>query len=114
MKASARKTPRRCYLFPKTLGDSLDFVTAKALKKRGFDKAELVRYWGQIVGEELCPACQPVKLTPAAGQHGGTLYIRAATGFHALELQHREPLILERIAQFYGYYPARRIVILQG
>lgn len=105
--------PRRCYLFPKKLSDSLAFPVAPALKKRGFSKAEILRHWEAIVGEELGQRCQPVKLVHDKSRPGeATLHIRTR-GIWALEIQHSIPLILERLAVYYGHRVATRIVILQ-
>ncbi len=109
-KAATPSLPRRCYLFPKTLTDSLTHSTAAALKKRGFHQANLLAHWPDIVGHELARFCTPVKLSPPPE---GALYVKVCSGSHALNVQYAEPLILERLARFCGHSAARRIVILQ-
>ncbi len=105
--------PRRCYLFPKTLSDCLSYPVAPALKKRGFSKTDLLRHWESIVGPELGRRCEPVKLVEPQGRQGeAVLHIRTR-GVWATEIQHSSPIILERLAVYYGYRIASRIVILQ-
>lgn len=105
--------PKRCYLFPKKLSDSLTYPIAPAMKKRGFSKAEMLRHWESIVGHELGARCQPVKLVYGHTSHTeATLHVRTRSVW-ALEIQHSTPLILERLAAYYGYKVATRIVILQ-
>lgn len=106
--------PKRCYLFPKTLSDSLLYPTAIAMKKRGFAKSDLLRHWEAIVGPELGQRCQPVKLSAPRQPGGGEtiLYVRTRSVW-ATEIQHSAPLILERLAAYYGYRIAGRLAILQ-
>jgi hypothetical protein len=85
-----------------------------ALRKHGFAKTEIVSRWPLIVGRGLAAHCAPERLAYAANQPGGgTLHLRAEGGF-ALELQHLEPMILERINTYYGYRAVARLVIKQG
>ena len=52
--------------------------------------------------------CRPRKL-----DRGGTLTLLAMPA-RALELQHREPQILERIAVFFGHAAVKRLKLRQG
>ena len=105
--------PKRCYLFPKSLSDSLTYPVASALKKRGFAKTDLLRHWEAIVGPELGQRCQPVKLSVHPQRPGeAVLHIRTRSVW-ATEIQHSAPIILERLATYYGYRVASRITILQ-
>ncbi len=70
--------------------------------------------WTAIVGEALARHTAPDKLTPARGTgYGATLRVRAESSV-ALELQHREPQILERINGHFGYRAVSRLTIVQG
>jgi hypothetical protein len=106
--------PKRCYLFPKTLSTALDWSVKDAFAQRGFSNRDVIRRWSDIVGEKLARVCTPVKMTfPTGTQANGQLYLKVTNGSHALEVQFQEPIILERLAMFYGYRIATRIVILQ-
>jgi hypothetical protein len=94
---------------------TLPKVTGKALGQRGFAEADLLGQWAGIVGREIAAYCVPRKLDrPRPGQKGeGVLTLRVESGF-ALELQHLEPAILERINSHFGYRAVGRLRLLQG
>lgn len=89
-------------------------IAAPALGKRGFGEAQLVAQWPAIIGESLAAGASPEKLTfPRSERRDGTLYLRVAPGL-ALEVQHREPVLLERINAFFGYRAVARLALKQG
>lgn len=108
-------TPKRRFkLFPKKLTDCIEPVAKEALKQRGFSEMRLFKEWRYIVGEECAKRCIPEKLSfPKGAAGGGTLTI-LVSGNWALQLQHLEPIILERIATFFGYRLVTRMSIKQG
>jgi hypothetical protein len=83
--------------WPRPLAATVGGLAKKTIGKRGFAEAGLITGWEDIVGPELAASCWPDRLTFTPGRRdGGTLRIRVAGGF-ALELQHMEPQLLERI-----------------
>ncbi len=90
------------------LAAALRKVTAKTFKRRGFAAAAILTEWPIIVGEDLAACTAPERL-----RRDGTLRLRVE-GPIALELQHREPEILERIATYYGYRAVRRLTFVRG
>ncbi len=95
-------------------------MAAPILGKRGFAEAEVILQWAAVVGEELARLSVPVKLsfgTPAGKEGGGrvngTLQLRVAPGA-AIEFQHLEPVIVERINTFFGYRAVARLALRQG
>lgn len=106
--------PKRCYLFPKTLSGALNWSVKEAFTVRGFSNQDVIHRWSDIVGDSLAAVCTPIKLTfPKGSQGNGQLYVKVQNGAHALEVQFQEPVILERLATFYGYRIATRVVIMQ-
>jgi len=88
---------------------SLPKIAAKAIGKRGFAEAALITEWGTIVGNELAQVSQPEKLAFSPGErNNGTLHIRVQGGV-ATELQHLEPLVVERINSHFGYSAVARL-----
>lgn len=83
-------------------------AAAKAYRKHGFAEARLVTDWAAIVGERLAEVCLPEKLA-----RDGALSVRVSPAF-ALEVQHLEPQILERIAGFFGHRAVSRLKLHQG
>ena len=105
---------RKYSLFPKTLASVVEPVTRPLLKKQGLAGSRILTEWESVVGPQLARHCLPEKLSfPAGKKTGGTLTISVENGF-ATELQHMQPLILERIAGYFGYHAVSRIVISHG
>jgi len=95
-----RQTTRAGLLLPE--------VAAKAYRKHGFAESRLLTDWAAVVGERLAEVCQPEKLA-----RDGALSVRVSPAF-ALELQHQEPKILERIAGHFGHRAVTRLKLRQG
>lgn len=89
-------------------------IAATALGKRGFGEAQLVTQWEAVIGPELAEKLSPDRLSFVRGERSeGTLRLRVASAF-AVEAQHYEPVIIERINGFFGYRAVARIVLVQG
>jgi len=89
-------------------GALLSGAAGKLYRKQGFAHAEVLTDWPRVVGERLADATSPEKLT-----RDGTLTVRVSPGF-ALELQHMEPQVLERIATYFGHRAVKRLKLVQG
>ena len=70
--------------------------------------ARLKSHWAAIVGPELAAATWPEALA-----RGGTLKLRVAPA-KALEVQHRAPLVIERVNLFFGRAAVTRLALVQG
>ena len=82
---------------PRGLAATLPKIIGPLLKRRGFARAEVLTNWRAIVGDALAARSCPEKLNwPRHADDGATLRIRVASGW-APQLQHLEPLIVERI-----------------
>jgi hypothetical protein len=98
----------------RALAAHVPHIVKPALGKRGFVEGQLVAQWADVIGAELARRLLPEKLTfPPGRRRDGTLRLRVAPGF-ALEVQHREPQILERLNAFFGYRALTRLVLVQG
>ncbi len=103
----------------RAIGASVPEIAAPVLAKHGLGKegvgaAQLVSEWPAIVGETLAKASWPIRLTfPRGERREGTLRLRVLPAL-ALEIQHREPVLLERINGYFGYRAVARIAIVQG
>lgn len=86
----------------------LNGAAGKLYRKQGFASAEVLTEWPRIVGDRLAGATSPEKLS-----RDGTLTVRVSPAF-ALELQHLEPQVLERIATYFGHRAVRRMKLVQG
>lgn len=99
----------------RALGETVDAVARPMLGRRGFAGSRVVAEWGSIVGEPLAARSLPERVTrPADGRGGGTLHVRVASGALAVELQHLEPVIVERINTWFGYRAVARLKLAHG
>jgi hypothetical protein len=96
------------------IGANLPRIAKPVLGKQGLGEARLLGEWLAIVGEELARHCWPIKLSfPRGERRDGILRLRVASAL-ALEIQHREPVLLERINGYFGYRAVIRLALVQG
>jgi hypothetical protein len=95
------------------LPDLLGKVLDPASRRRGLAEARVLTDWPNIVGEVLAARCQPVKMTGGSRGQGGILHLHVA-GSAALELQHSEPQLLERINSYFGYPAVARLRLIRA
>ncbi len=89
-------------------------IAAPVLGKRGFGEAQLIAQWPATIGEQLAGSTMPERLRFHRGERRqGTLHLRVSPAA-ALEVQHREPVLLERINAFFGYAAVARLALRQG
>ena len=84
-----------------------------AARRRGLAEAKLLTDWPTVVGPLLAARCHPIRLSPRSDSPGGVLVLHVA-GAAALELQHSEPQILERINGYFGYGAVGRLRLIQA
>jgi hypothetical protein len=113
-RAKARPTPQGLRRggglrrLPELLGRVLD----PAARRRGLAEARLLTDWRMILGPQLGERCQPVRLSGARGAPGVlTIHVGGAS---ALELQHSEVQVVERINDFFGYPAVARLRLIQA
>lgn len=90
-------------------------VTRPVFGRKGFASAALLTEWPALVGSAVASHTLPVAIRfPPKERSDGTLVIKVDSGAFALELQHLEPLILERINGFFGWKAVARLKLQQG
>lgn len=90
-------------------GASLSRVVGPIVARHGGGVlARLKAEWTAIVGPDIAAATWPEALA-----RGGTLKLRVAPA-KALELQHRTPLVIERVNLFFGRDAVTRLALVQG
>ena len=97
----------------KAVSSETESITRSIRKKRGLSEAALISDWVQIVGPILSAECFPMRLTRKKDTTGGTLHIRVS-GALALELQHMQPQVIERVNQYFGYEAIIALSLHQG
>jgi len=97
-----------------SLAVTLPKVTRRTLGRHGLAEGGLVTDWAAVVGQTIAERSLPLRLSFTGGERrDGTLHVRVS-GALALELQHLEPLVLERINGYFGYRAVGRLRIHQG
>jgi hypothetical protein len=96
------------------LAGLLPRITGKAMRQRGFVESAIVTRWPEIVGADLARDTIPDRLRfPRGRRDGGVLHLRVS-GAAALEIQHEEPRIVERVNSFFGYPAIARLALVQA
>ena len=89
-------------------------AASKTMRRQGFAHSAVITHWREIVGDVIAASSCPERLIfPREGDGGANLRVRVAGGL-ALELQHLEPVVVERINGFFGYRAVARISLVQG
>ena len=120
MTKDANETPnkirsRRRARAPEALGVAVEKITKPLFGKRGLADGAIVRNWPAIVGAAFAGGTSPEKLSfPSGERSGGPLHLRVASGAIATQIQHDEPVILERINGYFGYRAVARISMMQA
>jgi len=105
--ASARQSERRQGFL--AVGVAVSKLTAPIVAKRGGGiLVRLKAEWAVIVGTDWAAVAWP----SALGRDGVLKLVAAPTA--ALELQHRAPLLIERINCFFGRCVVTRLALVQG
>jgi hypothetical protein len=106
----------------KAIGAHVSRLTGPIARRRGTTTALLAADWVAVVGPEVARYSCPERLAGGPGTArtgraapgpGGTLRLRVE-GPLALELQHLEPQLVERINRYLGHPAIARLQIVQG
>ncbi len=113
--ALPKEAPTKRTFVTQALGKSISKLTRIPFSKRGFADSEILHLWPTIVGEMLGKASHPEKIVYHKSQNGnGTLQLRVGNSGLALDIQHMEPVVLDRINAHFGYRAISRIKIIQA
>lgn len=99
----------------KSLSHALDIITKPVFLKRGFAENRIITDWNKIVGDGVGACSVPRKLTFARDKKiDGTLYVEVSNSGFATEMVYLEPMIIEKIACYFGYKAVSRLKIMQN
>lgn len=100
---------------PRALAAALAKITKPLFGRRGFAEISIINDWPAVIGPHLAAHSFPQRITFAHDKRdNGTLQLLIDSGSLAVELQHLEPLLIERINSFFGYRAVARVKIIQG
>ena len=99
----------------RAIGASVEKIVKPIFGRRGFGAPAIVSDWVNIVGPVLAKHTFPEKISyPGRSRSDGTLQLRIASSSLALELQHLELQLREKINTHFGYSAIGRIRMIQG
>jgi hypothetical protein len=98
---------------PRALAATVAQITKPVFGRRGFAEGAVLTHWPDIVGPHLAAHTAPERIARSKDD-AGTLHLRIDSGALALELQHLEPVIVERINGYFGYRAVARLRLIQG
>lgn len=96
-------------LFAQPIGKGLNQTHNELFDKSTLELIRLGTHWPEIAGE-AADTSRPVKLNYA--KNGANLHISASAS-SALELQHMQPVLIQRIAKILGHRKVNRISLMQ-
>ena len=81
---------------------SLMPLAKKLFGKKGFVEIDIITNWAEIVGENLARYSIPQKIHfPLNSRNNGCLYLDVMSGAFAVEIQHREKYIIDKINMYF-------------
>ena len=99
----------------KSISNQMEEIVQKLIGKHGFLEIDILKNWSLIVGSDLAQYTFPEKIDfKKQEREKGTLFLFVSNGAFALEVQHKTPLILEKINTYFGYKALSQIKIIQN
>lgn len=90
-------------------------LAKQLLGVKGMLEMEILSDWTEIVGEELAQYSLPQKISFRKDERSnGTLELLVLSGAFAMEIQHRESQILNKINTYFGYEAVAKLKIVQN
>lgn len=101
-----------------SIADIARRINNVAFRRYGFARSEILMHWPEIVGSVLARSSLPERLVMPKKNNqmetkGGVLHIRV-NGSFAPEMQHLEPLVIDRINSYYGFNAVHRLICHHG
>jgi hypothetical protein len=113
MKATKDEDRRVCGMV--SIAMPVDRLTKPVFGKHGFVSGALIVDWASIVGSAVASYTLPLRIKfPPKERAEGTLVVKVASSAFAPELQHLEPLILQRINAHFGWQAVARLKLVHG
>jgi len=114
MSATPEKPTQRSYGMSAVAGIT-ERITRPLFGRFGFASGALIADWASIVGSAVATHTMPMRIKfPPKQRSEGVLMIKVASSAFATDLQHLEPLVLERINSHFGYRAVARLQLRHG
>ncbi len=97
-----------------SIGSILIPLMKKALSSEELVCVDIIINWKEIVGDELASFCRPLKTKFNPKDNQRTLFLEVPTGAFAIEVQHKESYIINKVNAYFGYQTLHKINITQN
>lgn len=97
-----------------SLGSIFVPLVKDIMSAEDFVEADILLNWRDIVGQEMASFAYPIKVKYNHRENIRTLYIEVPVGGFALEMQHKEGYLLEKLNAYFGYKAVHKINISQN
>ncbi len=97
-----------------SLGSIFVPIVKEIMNSEDFIEADILLNWYDVVGQELGRVIRPLKIKYDKKESLRVLYIEVPAGGYALEIQHREKYIIEKINAYFGYSAIQKLNISQN
>ena len=97
-----------------SLGSIFIPIRNGAFDAKDFIEADIMLKWSDIVGKDIASFSTPIKVKFNPKTDERTIYMEVPVGGFALELQHREVYLLEKINSYFGYKAIHKLSISQN
>ena len=97
-----------------SLGSIFVPLIKNAISSEDLVGIDILLSWREIVGDEIYSYCEPIKTKFDYKNSERTLYLEVPIGGFALEIQHKEKYIIDKINAYFGYNAVHKINITQN
>lgn len=102
---------KKGYTGAKALRNCMTSIIEPICKKQGFVNASVILDWSKIVGNDFANLCGAVKVVfPFGKKTEGCLHVQTTSSMASV-LTYQEPLILQKVNQYYGYQAINKLRI---
>lgn len=97
-----------------SLGSIFIPLVKNAISSEDLVGVDIILNWQDIIGKEMFAYCRPMKTKFDPKENTRTLYLDVPSGGFALEVQHKEKYILDKINAYFGYNAVHKLNITQN
>ena len=89
-------------------------AATREIRRRGFFEVAVISRWSVIVCPDIAGCCVPERIAYPRGQRSGATLHLVVSSARAIEVQHMEPVLIERINTVFGYDAVARLALHHG
>lgn len=97
-----------------SLGSVFMLLMKDAISAEDMVEVDIMLNWIDIIGDNISSYCRPLKAKFNPKNNCRTVYVEVPAGGFALEIQHKEKYIIEKINSYFGYNAIHKLNISQN